>query len=73
MDGIPIQMSKNIVNQTLDRLRPDDIFNIFVFANGNGQLWQAPQPNTPMLLQEKTSLIHFKVVAVRKWLVWSVL
>ncbi len=47
MNGIPIQMSKNIVNQTLDRLRPDDIFNIFIFANGNGQLWQAPQPNTP--------------------------
>lgn len=46
MNGIPIEMSKNIVNQTLDRLRPDDIFNIFVFANGNAQLWQTPQPNT---------------------------
>jgi Ca-activated chloride channel homolog len=47
MDGIPIQMSKNIVNQTLDRLRPDDIFNIFIFAGDNAQLWQTPQPNTP--------------------------
>ncbi|MCI0443181.1 VWA domain-containing protein, partial [bacterium] len=47
MDGIPIQMSKNIVNQTLDRLRPDDIFNIFIFAGVNAQLWQTPQTNTP--------------------------
>jgi Ca-activated chloride channel family protein len=47
MDGIPIQMSKNIVNQTLDLLRPDDIFNIFIFAGANAQLWQTPQANTP--------------------------
>jgi Ca-activated chloride channel family protein len=47
MNGIPIEMSKNIVNQTLDRLRPDDIFNIFIFAGDNAQLWQTPQPNTP--------------------------
>ncbi len=47
MNGIPIQMSKDIVNQTLDRLRPYDIFNIFFFSGANGQLWETPQPNTP--------------------------
>ncbi len=46
MSGIPVEMSKQIVHRTLDRLRPEDIFNIFYFANGNGQLWNSPQPNT---------------------------
>lgn len=47
MNGIPVQISKDIVRRSLDRMRPDDIFNIFYFASGNGQLWQSPQPNTP--------------------------
>jgi Ca-activated chloride channel family protein len=47
MSGIPLEMSKNIVLRTLDRLRPEDIFNIVVFASGDGQLWERPQPWTP--------------------------
>lgn len=46
MDGIPIEMSKEIVRRTLDRLRPDDIFNVFVFSGANAQLWETPQSNT---------------------------
>jgi len=46
MQGIPIEMSKEIVRRTLDRLRSEDIFNIFIFASGNGQLWNSPQPGT---------------------------
>ena len=46
MDGVPIEMSKEIVRRTLDRMRPEDIFNIFIFAGSNGQLWETPQPRT---------------------------
>lgn len=58
MNGIPIEMSKNIVNQTLDRMRPDDIFNIFTFANGNAQLWQTPQPNTSQNIVDGKNFIN---------------
>jgi Ca-activated chloride channel family protein len=46
MSGIPMDMSKEIVRRTLDRMRPEDIFNIFIFSGGNGQLWENPQPKT---------------------------
>ncbi|MCI0601919.1 VWA domain-containing protein, partial [bacterium] len=46
MQGIPIEMSKQVVSRALDRMRAEDIFNIFVFANGNAQLWEAPRERT---------------------------
>lgn len=52
MSGLPIETSKSLVRKVLDRLRPDDKFNIFVFAGGNGQLWAKPMPNTPRNVME---------------------
>ncbi|MBI5488236.1 MAG: VWA domain-containing protein [Deltaproteobacteria bacterium] len=46
MSGVPLGISTAVVRETLDRLRPDDRFNIFVFASGNGQLWESAKPKT---------------------------
>ena len=43
MQGLPLALSKAVVERTLDRLRPDDTFNLFHFASGNGQLWDKPR------------------------------
>lgn len=46
MMGTPIGMSKDLVERTLDRLRPSDRFNIVYFASGNAQLWESARPRT---------------------------
>jgi Ca-activated chloride channel family protein len=46
MSGVPIGISKEVVRRSLDKLRPDDMFNVFFFASGNGQLWDRPRRNT---------------------------
>jgi Ca-activated chloride channel homolog len=47
MSGLPVETSKSLVRKVLDGLRPDDTFNVFVFSGKEGQLWDAPHPNTP--------------------------
>ncbi|MGV8041927.1 MAG: VIT domain-containing protein [Thermoanaerobaculaceae bacterium] len=47
MSGVPIETSKNLVRRVLDKLRPADAFNIFVFAGSNGQLWDEPRGSSP--------------------------
>ncbi len=47
MSGLPLETSKSLVRKVLDGLRPDDTFNVFVFSGSEGQLWDAPRPNTP--------------------------
>ncbi len=44
--GLPLGISREIVRRALDDLRPEDIFNIYYFASGNGQLWDEPRPRT---------------------------
>ena len=46
MMGIPIEMSRQLVLRSLDKLRPDDRFNIVYFASGNAQLWPSAQLGT---------------------------
>lgn len=46
MNGRPLEMSKEIVERTMDELRGEDLFNIVVFAGSNGQLWDAPRPRS---------------------------
>jgi Ca-activated chloride channel family protein len=46
MTGLPLDLSKAIVRRTLERLRPDDRFNVFHFAAGSGQLWDLPRPGS---------------------------
>ncbi len=43
MMGIPIEMSKQVVLRSLDKLRPDDRFNIVYFSGNNAQLWERAQ------------------------------
>jgi Ca-activated chloride channel family protein len=52
MQGIPLDISKDIVARSLDSLRPDDKFNIFYFASGNGQLWDEPRSRDADNLRE---------------------
>lgn len=52
MHGTPIRMAKEIVGRTLDRLRPGDIFNVFVFAGANAQLWDSPRPGNDSAIAE---------------------
>jgi Ca-activated chloride channel homolog len=47
MMGTPIEISKELVTRTLDRLRPEDLFNVVYFASGNAQLWDRARPRTP--------------------------
>ncbi|MCC6574042.1 MAG: PDZ domain-containing protein [Planctomycetes bacterium] len=44
--GKPLEMSQDITQRALDGLRAEDTFNVFFFAGGNGQLWDAPRPRT---------------------------
>ena len=46
MSGVPLGIAAAVVRETLDRLRPDDRYNIVVFAGGNGQLWESARPKT---------------------------
>ncbi len=52
MMGWPIETAKGVVRQTLDRLRPDDRFNLVYFASGNAQLWDRARSNTPENIAE---------------------
>ncbi|MDI7269579.1 MAG: hypothetical protein QME96_16450, partial [Myxococcota bacterium] len=44
--GLPLGISREIVRRALDELRPEDLFNIYYFAGGNGRLWDEPRPRT---------------------------
>ncbi|MDQ6827775.1 MAG: VWA domain-containing protein, partial [Gemmatimonadota bacterium] len=57
MSGLPLETAKNVIRQTLDRLRPEDMFNLVYFESGNGQLFDRARPNTPE-----------NIAAAKKWL-----
>lgn len=42
MSGAPSAASKHLIKRVLQRLRPDDKFNIVKFASGNESLFEAP-------------------------------
>ena len=52
MSGLPVETSRDLVRKTLDRIRPQDLFNIVYFSGGNNQLWEGPQPPTAANLEE---------------------
>ncbi len=58
MSGTPIELCKQIVFKALDQLRPQDAFNIFFFAGGNGQLWELPRSNTPENVAEAKAYLN---------------
>ncbi len=57
MSGLPLETAKNVIRQTLDRLRPEDMFNLVYFESGNGQLFDRARPNTAE-----------NIAAAKKWL-----
>ena len=43
MHGVPLAMCKDAMRDALRKLRPVDTFNIFTFASGTGQAFDAPR------------------------------
>ncbi|MFL5581732.1 MAG: VIT domain-containing protein, partial [Gemmatimonadaceae bacterium] len=58
MMGVPIDIAKGLVSQSLDRLRPDDRFNIVFFASGDAQLWERARPNTSANVREARAFLQ---------------
>lgn len=46
MSGLPLELARQVIDRALERLRPDDRFNLFYFASGNGQLWPQARPGS---------------------------
>jgi Ca-activated chloride channel homolog len=46
MKGLPIELSKELVSKSLDRIRPQDLFNIVYFSGTEGQLFDVPETPT---------------------------
>ena len=55
--GLPIGISKQVVHRAIEGLRSDDLFNIFYFADGNGQLWDEAQPTTSGNIEEAQGFV----------------
>jgi Ca-activated chloride channel family protein len=51
MMGEPLAIGTDLVARSLATLRPDDLFNVVYFADGNAQLFDAPQARTPENLE----------------------
>ena len=58
MMGTPIEMSRTLVLRALDRLRPDDLFNIVYFSGGNAQLWPEARLGTENNIAEAKNFLH---------------
>lgn len=58
MQGLPIGVSKELVQRALHHMRPEDIFNIVYFSGSNGQLWNDPRPPTPENLQDAETFLN---------------
>ncbi|MBI5489076.1 MAG: AgmX/PglI C-terminal domain-containing protein [Deltaproteobacteria bacterium] len=52
MMGLPADTAKAVIDRSLDKLRPDDQFNIVFFSGGNAQLWESPRRGSSANLQE---------------------
>jgi len=58
MMGTPIEMSRTLVLRALDRLRPDDRFNIVHFSGGNAQLWPEARLGTEDNIAEAKNFLR---------------
>jgi len=58
MMGTPIEMSRTLVLRSLDRLRPDDRFNIVYFSGGNAQLWPEARLGTENNIAEAKNFLR---------------
>ncbi len=46
MHGFPLEVSKSVMKELLDKLGPRDRFNILTFAAGNAMMWNESRPAT---------------------------
>jgi Ca-activated chloride channel family protein len=58
MSGLPLSISKDLVRRALHGLRPDDAFNLFYFASGNGQLWERARVRSSRNVREALEFLE---------------
>jgi Ca-activated chloride channel family protein len=56
--GTPLAISKEVVRRAMDELRGEDIFNIFYFSSGNGQLWDQARSRTAANVDEARAFLR---------------
>lgn len=61
--GFPIEKSKEVTIKLIERLRPNDRFNVFGFSNQTTPLWREPRAVTPENLSE--AIAHVKAMHAR--------
>ncbi len=58
MHGRPLEIAITMLERALDRMRPEDAFNIVVFSRNSTQLWERPQPATETHIAEARRFLH---------------
>jgi len=58
MNGFPISISKKAMEQLLRRLRPDDLFNLILFASGTEQFSSQSLPASDKNLADALSFVN---------------
>ncbi len=56
--GFPIEKSKELTLAMIDKLRPDDLFNVVTFTTGVNQLWPESMPNRPDLVRQAKQFVQ---------------
>ncbi|HXH59850.1 MAG TPA: VWA domain-containing protein, partial [Fimbriimonadaceae bacterium] len=57
-EGYPLAKSKELTLAMIDKLRPDDVFNIVTFTTSVNKLWPEPVPNTPERVNEAKQFVR---------------
>ncbi len=56
--GFPLEISKNLMKEMIQGLRPQDLFNVMVFE-GSSALWSpSSQPASPEAIQQALAFVH---------------
>jgi Ca-activated chloride channel homolog len=58
MHGFPLDVSKNLLKNLLQNLRPKDSFNVLLFSGGSSLLAERSLPATPENLRRATDLLE---------------
>ena len=56
--GFPLEKSKELTMAMIEKLRPDDRFNVVTFTTSVNQLWPEAVPNTPERVREAKQFIE---------------
>lgn len=55
MQGFPLDLSRTLIRQLLTGLRPQDQFNVLLFASSSATLFEQPEPATSANIQQALS------------------